>query len=84
MARPLQRPETADLHDGDATGAPSIQLADAASLQGDNPVRRMQRELAVAMSGAGEPRWSARRTLGFVVLTNGLFWAALIWGAAKL
>jgi hypothetical protein len=45
----------------------------------DSPARRLQQELERAMSGAGEQRWSARRSLGFIVLTNGAVWIALIW-----
>lgn len=46
---------------------------------GESPARRLQQELERALAGAGEPRWSARRSLGFIVATNGAFWIALIW-----
>jgi len=47
---------------------------------GDGPARHLQQELERALSGAGEPRWSARRSLGFIVMTNGAFWIAAVWG----
>ena len=82
MVRPLKRVET------EAACAPAeslaLRVADEGRAPGDNPVGRLQRELEIAMAGAGEPRWSARRTLAFMVLTNGVFWAALIWGVSKL
>jgi len=45
----------------------------------DSPARRLQQELERALAGAGEPRWSARRSLGFIVMTNGAFWIAAVW-----
>lgn len=53
--------------------------AGLADLPFDSPARRLQQELERALSGAGEPRWSARRSLGFVVVTNGAFWIAAVW-----
>lgn len=43
----------------------------------ENPVRRMHDEIEHRMSRSGEPRWSARRTLAFLFITNGLFWVGL-------
>ncbi len=30
------------------------------------------------------PRWSTRRLIAFVVVTNGIFWAVVIWACFKL
>lgn len=62
--------------------ASSFEPAPAAARSGggDSPARRLQQELERALSGAQDPRWSARRSLGFVVMTNGAFWIALVWG----
>jgi hypothetical protein len=29
-------------------------------------------------------RWSTRRAIGFIILTNGVFWLAAAWGLARL
>ena len=51
----------------------------------ESPARRLQLELERTWATA-EPvnRWSARRSLFFIVLTNGLLWTALIWGVARI
>lgn len=49
------------------------------NVAGASPARRLQQELERALSGAGEPRWSARRSLSFVAMANGAFWIALVW-----
>jgi hypothetical protein len=55
-----------------------LAVADLAGVE--SPARRLQHDLERHWEAVGEPRWSARRTLAFVVLTNGTFWAALIYG----
>lgn len=51
----------------------------------ESPARRLQLELerSWATERPGD-RWSARRSLFFIVLTNGLLWMALIWGVARI
>jgi hypothetical protein len=43
----------------------------------ESPARRLQLDLEQELAKPAQ-RWSARRTLAFVVLTNGLFWAGVI------
>jgi hypothetical protein len=45
-----------------------------------SPARRLQRDLRLAYAQDAQGRWSARRSLGFILLTNGLFWAGLAYG----
>lgn len=57
------------------SGAPSVRLADGLGAGSvESPARRLQQEIEFQLSGADEPRWSARRTLAFLLVTNGLFW----------
>jgi hypothetical protein len=50
-----------------------------------SPARRLQLELERTWANS-EPvhRWSARRSLLFIVLTNGLLWTALVWGVTRI
>jgi hypothetical protein len=41
----------------------------------------LERSLASPDSGR---KWSARRSLFFIVATNGLLWTALIWGVLQI
>ena len=51
----------------------------------ESPARRLQLELERTWAGAeATERWSARRSLAFIVLTNGLLWTALIWGVTRI
>ena len=43
----------------------------------DSPAMRLQQRVADAYA-RGEARWSARRTLAFIIVTCGGFWA-LVW-----
>lgn len=74
MARPLMQEAQNVASTFDRTSP-----AGAADLSFDGGARRLQQELERALSGAGEPRWSARRSLGFIVVTNGAFWIAAVW-----
>ncbi len=60
------------------SGAPSVRLADDFDADAvESPARRLQQTIEFQLSGADEPRWSARRTLAFLLVTNGLFWAGV-------
>lgn len=60
------------------SGAPSVRLADAlAAGSVESPARRLQQEIEFQLSGADEPRWSSRRTMAFLLVTNGLFWTGM-------
>jgi hypothetical protein len=48
-----------------------------------SPARAMQANLARSFA-YGERRWSPRRTLAFVLLTCGGFWALVIWTAMSI
>lgn len=51
----------------------------------ESPARRLQLELERSWASAeSSKRWSARRSLAFILLSNGLLWAALIWGVTKV
>ncbi|RAK60774.1 hypothetical protein DJ021_13640 [Phenylobacterium hankyongense] len=63
--------------------APALHAADEASIAADSPARRLQENLERSW-GEAQPRWSARRTLGFVIATNTLLWAGLIYGLRAL
>jgi hypothetical protein len=41
----------------------------------------LERNLACEASAE---RWSARRSLTFLLFTNALLWVGLIWGVAKI
>jgi hypothetical protein len=71
---PAQAPDLAEF----------LKLADAAAAAVDSPVRRMQQELEISLAERDYPRWSARRTLAFMLLTNGLFWGGAVWAVLKL
>jgi hypothetical protein len=44
----------------------------------ESPARQLQQDLSGAWrAGSREERWSARKTVGFIVVTCGLFWAAV-------
>jgi hypothetical protein len=71
----------APLPAADARGRPEL-APDAAFVA--SPARRLQQDLHFAYGCETEARWSPRRTLGFLLLTNGLAWAGLIYGVAQL
>ena len=76
MANPMtQRQSPAS--DACPDEGPALRLADAALDAVQSPARQMQQTIEMRLSAAGEARWSARRTLGFLLLTNGLFWAGV-------
>lgn len=82
MVRPLPSQKAVQEPLRTPPGAASRALATIATaddLHGfvESPARRLQQELAFTLAQP-EGRWSARRTLAFVVLSNGLFWAALV------
>jgi hypothetical protein len=74
----------------------SIAIAGPGDLAGGlgNPARDLQRELAAAaargdfnaigLDGPVAGRWSKRRTLAFVVISCGAFWAAVAFAIARL
>ena len=45
----------------------------------ESPARRLQLELEHNLGRVQAQRWSPRRTLAFVAMTNLVGWAALIW-----
>lgn len=63
---------------------PSVRLAEDGLAEVESPARRLQRDLEDSWRAAAAPRWSARRTLAFVLLTNGLFWGSLAYGLKAL
>jgi hypothetical protein len=62
---------------------PALHAADEACVAAESPARRLQENLERSW-GEAQPRWSARRTLGFVITTNALLWAGLIYGVRAL
>ena len=65
--------------------APSSGAPEAGFAAVESPARRLQLELERSWaSDARAGRWSARRSLAFIVLTNGLLWGALIWGVPRI
>ena len=69
---------------GAAAGATPLRAASPESPDVESPARRLQLELEQSWSAAEQPRWSTRRALSFIVLTNLALWAALIAGARAL
>jgi hypothetical protein len=50
----------------------------------ESPARILQQDLTGAWAQPGQHRWSARKTVAFIVLTCGAFWAAVAYGVAHL
>lgn len=51
-----------------------------------SPARALVEELETRWSDTADlaPRWSARRTLAFILLSCGSFWFAVAWGLSRL
>ncbi|MFC4723674.1 hypothetical protein AB6B38_03380 [Glycocaulis abyssi] len=75
--------------------APLLDAAMASTPPVPSPAHDLQRHLDTQLTGfsfqltdtdllAGTGRWSMRRTLAFVVISNGLAWTALAWLAAAI
>lgn len=58
---------------------PKLADADSFALT-PGPAAMLQRELSAALA-SDDPPWSQRRTLAFIILTCGGFWAAVAIGA---
>jgi hypothetical protein len=43
----------------------------------------LELERSLANSGDGR-KWSARRSLVFILATNGVLWTVLVWGVLQL
>jgi hypothetical protein len=50
----------------------------------ESPARRLQLQVEAALAAPRADSWSARQTTAFLMLTNGLFWAGLVWGVRAL
>lgn len=79
--------ETVRPADTDQTIIASV--TDAISLDAAiSPARVLQDQLAAGLTWDagdevdGAARWSLRRTLVFLVVSNGLFWLAAVWGVS--
>ncbi len=74
------------------TGEERIRMVRDGDRQGANPAMMLQRDLAEAVAlGAFDPRlephgrkWSARKTLAFIFVTCGAFWALVAYGIMQL
>ncbi len=74
------------------TGEERIREVRAGDRQGANPAMMLQRDLAEAVAlGAFDPRlepygkkWSPRKTLAFMFVTCGAFWALVAYGIMQL
>ncbi len=67
-----------DATPSEATSA--VASADMTATPIPSPAMQLQDQLERALAESDfEPRWSARRTLAFILLTCGGFWAALIY-----
>lgn len=68
--------------------APLLDAAAVSTPPAPSPAHDLQHHLDARLAGSELPaetgRWSARRTLAFVVVSNGLAWTALVWCAAML
>lgn len=61
-------------------GGSVVNAAEAAEAYRQSPARRLQLELEQALAGAPpEPRWSARRSLAFMVVSSCALWGGAIW-----
>ncbi|MDP1875914.1 hypothetical protein [Phenylobacterium sp.] len=54
----------------------SARLASPSDLGAESPALRLQDHLRRSLEAAPQDNWSARRTLAFVVVSCGAFWAA--------
>ncbi|WP_429911210.1 hypothetical protein [Glycocaulis sp.] len=88
-------PGSVDNRAGETQSAPALDTATASSPPVLSPAQELQRHLDAQLTGfsfqltgsellAEAGRWSTRRTLAFVVVSNALAWAALVWCAAML
>lgn len=50
----------------------------------EGPARQLQQELERALAGGEGAKWSARRSLAFILVTDGLLWLGLIWAVLAL
>lgn len=68
-----------------APAPPRERWSPSAETQGavESPARRLQVDLETAIL-AREDKWSPRQTTLFLLVTNSLFWAGLVWGVRAL
>lgn len=75
-ARPARaRPDHAPVRKRARRGAARLAKGNEPAV--DSPARLLQQDLSGVWAAPRRDRWSARRTVGFIVLTCGLFWAAV-------